>query len=309
MNLQRWTTWMLFVVTGIAGCAGLQPPPVPAPISPADIIKAIPQGNNTTVVNVQPTPQHQTLPDFLGITRCCNSGIACCQTVRAQAAFCFPALAGIIAPGAGIPIPPPENAPPAVAAASAIAEQEAQAQATIQALRYLANFGCGCYDKPDHKVEKAFLDALEDCNEDVRFEAVMALRKVAGGECKCEGRNCSGCNVKCCCTQKVIEKLHKLAYETDECGCPYEPSDRVRRVARITLKLCGPIAKCEPEPEPDPNKEKAPEKPAGPPPEAPPATPPATPPAGGEAAPPMDPPAPPPNNDQSNQQDQTAAAK
>jgi hypothetical protein len=225
--------------------------------------------------------------------------------VRAQAAFCFPALAGIIQPGAGIPIPPPEDAPPAVAAASAIAEKEAQAQATIQALRYLANFGCGCYDKPDGKVEKAFLAALDDCNEDVRFEAVLALRKVAGGECKCEGKNCSGCNVKSCCTQIVIEKLHKLAYETDECGCPYEPSDRVRRVARIALKLCGPIAKCEPEPA-EPAKEQAPEKPKGPAPEAPPPTPP---PANGEAAPPPDAPAPPADNNETDQQEPVADAK
>src|SRR5215213_5465236 len=233
MVSSRWfQSTLLLLITAYAGCAGLQPPPaIPKPISPADLIKAVPQGNNTTLVNVAPPSNvHQTLPDFLGITRCCYSSIACCETLRAQAAFCFPNLAGIIQPGAGI-LSPADAAgqPAAVAAAADIKAKEEGAQAKIQALRYLANFGCGCYNK-DGSVETAFYDSLSDCTEEVRYEAVLALRKVA---CNCHCHKCQGCNETACCTEKIQKKLRELAYEKDDMGCPIEPSERVRREARL----------------------------------------------------------------------------
>ncbi len=242
MTLPKWTTWLLLAVLGAAGCAGLQPPPTPQALSPADLIKSIPQGNNTTLVNVAPPCcVHQTLPDFLGITRCCYQAGVCCETIRAEAAYCFPALAGVIQPGAGILATAPDGAPASVAAAAGIKANEDAAAAKIAALRYLALFGCGCYNK-DGSVEKAFYDSLGDCTEEVRYEAVLALRKVACGCC-----TCGGCNEKACCSEKIQKKLHEMAYETNDMGCPMEPSERVRREARLTLRQCGPPI-CKPEP-------------------------------------------------------------
>jgi hypothetical protein len=94
MSLKRWATSTLLVfLSGIAGCAGLPPAP-PAVPTPQDLIQAIPQGNNTTLVNVAPpAPQHMTLPEFLGITRCRFAAQSCCFSIRNQVAFCFTALA------------------------------------------------------------------------------------------------------------------------------------------------------------------------------------------------------------------------
>ncbi len=249
MTSPRWKSLTLIIVlSGIAGCAGV-PAAIPKAPSPADLIKAIPQGNNTTLVNVAP-PSHNfpTLLDFLGVTRCCYEGQACCTYLQSEAAFCFPALGGVIAPGAGIPTNiDPANQPPSVAAAAGIKAKEGEAQAKIQALRYLAEFGCGCYNA-DGSVEKAFLSALDDCTEAVRYEAVMALRKVA----KCGCHHCSRCtcNEKACCSEKIQKKLWDMAYGTDDMGCPKEPSERVRRLARLVLCECGPpIVKPEPAPE------------------------------------------------------------
>src|SRR3990172_6319414 len=174
MSLHSWSkSTLLIIFAGLAGCA--TPPPIPQALSPADLIKAIPQGNNTTLVNVAPpTVQHQTLPDFLGITRCCYTAIDCCNLARTQAANCFPGLADVLQPGAGVlPLDEAAGGPPAVEAAAAIKAKEDAAAAKIAALRYLAKFGCGCYNE-DGSVEKAFIAALDDCTEAVRYEAVMA---------------------------------------------------------------------------------------------------------------------------------------
>jgi hypothetical protein len=131
--------------------------------------------------------------------------------------------------------------PSAVSAAADIKAKEDQAQAKIQALRYLAQFGCGCYNK-DGSVETAFYDSLSDCTEDVRYEAVLGLRKTACGGCKCQG-----CNEKACCSEKIQKKLREMAYDTDETGCFKEPSDRVRREARLALRQCSSVV-VKPEP-------------------------------------------------------------
>ena len=226
MTLPKWTTCLLLAALWVAGCAGLQPPPIPQALSPADLIKSIPQGNNTTLVNVAPPSNvHQTLPDFLGITRCCYQAGVCFETIRAQAAYCFPSLAGVLQPGAGVLGAVPDGAPASVAAAAGIKANEDAAAAKIAALRYLALFGCGCYNK-DGSVEKAFLDSLDDCTEEVRYEAVLALRKLACGCSKCKG-----CNEKACCSEKIQKKLLELAYDKDDMGCFKEPSERVRREA------------------------------------------------------------------------------
>ena len=229
MFSNRWSILTLLIAfLVLVGCA--LPPAIPPAPTPADLIKAIPQGNNTTLVNVA-SPQHQTLPDFLGITRCCYGAINCCYVTRNQVAFCFPALAGVIEPGAGVlplsEVPAGEEGGP-VATAAAIKAEEDKAQAKITALRYLATIGCaGCYPG----VEEAFLDALKDCTEVVRYEAVMALLKT-----KCMNGKCDFCDKKACCSAKIQKRLNEIAYETDDTGCPKESSERVRRKARLALR-------------------------------------------------------------------------
>jgi hypothetical protein len=255
MSLPKSIAWLPLIIVGLAGCAGLQPPPG-AP-NAADILSKLPASTAATVVNIPPGPQHQTLPDFLGITRCCYQAGVCCETIRAEAAFCFPALAGLIQPGAGIPAPGDlgANPPASVQAASDVKAKEAQAQAKIEALRFLADFGCGCYNEKSKKkikvkqdgkevevevgeIEFAFYDALGDCTEEVRFEALKALRKVAT---QCHDHHCCGCNEKACCSELIQNKVRELAYDKNDMGCFMEPSERVRRLARIVLCKCGPV--------------------------------------------------------------------
>jgi len=254
MSLLRLSNSTLTVVVllGLIGCA--TPPVIPPAPTPADLIKAIPQGNNTTVVNVA-SPQHQTLPDFLGVTRACYGAIYCCNTIRTEAAYCFPGLAGVSEPGAGVLSPTdaagaPQGGP--VATAAAIKAKEDEAKAKIAALRYLATIGCGaCGHPPYTEVEAAFIAGLEDCTEEVRYEAVMAIIKTTCGDGKhCK---CTACGGKACCSEKIQKKLREMAYETNDNGCPMEPSERVRRKARLALRNCGPaiIEPTEPE-EPTP---------------------------------------------------------
>jgi hypothetical protein len=145
----------------------------------------------------------------------------------------------------------PAGQSPAVQTASKIKAEEDAAPQKIAALRYLATIGCaGCYPG----VEEAFIAALDDCTEAVRYEAVMALRKSACGCCKCKE-----CCKDGCCSEKIQKKLREMAYETDDMGCPKESSERVRRIARLALRQCGPpVMKPEPATEPTPTKPAAP---------------------------------------------------
>jgi hypothetical protein len=134
---------------------------------------------------------------------------------------------------------------PAVKCAAEIIEAEAVAPQKIDALRYLGRVGCTkCYPC----VEEGLIAALDDCTEEVRFEAAKAIRATASEECGC-------CKYTSCCTQKVYDKLYKVAYETRGDGCPVEPSPRVRRVARQALQMCGgPTVMDEDELEPTPTE-------------------------------------------------------
>jgi hypothetical protein len=122
-----------------------------------------------------------------------------------------------------------ESDNPAVASAAAIKSEEDAAAQKAKAIAYLASVGCaGCYPG----VEDALLAALDDCTELVRFETAKALRSTATMPCK-------NCCRSACCGPKIREKLMKLAYETDAQGCYLEPSDRVRRMARLALANCA----------------------------------------------------------------------
>jgi hypothetical protein len=234
----------LIIPLWLAGCAAtpLPVPTAPVPVNPFNTTTA----GDTTVVAVTPPSQaccpKQTLPQYLGITQCWDTAYTRCGQTLACLGFLFPGLGDALQPGPPLlPITDPANlspdAPPAVQTAAKIKAEEDQAAQKIQAIRYLATIGCaGCYPG----VDDALIAALEDCTEEVRYEAVLAIRKTAGCVCKC-------CNKKACCSEKIQKKLREIAFETDDTGCPKETSDRVRRQARLALAQCGP-AEAEPQP-------------------------------------------------------------
>jgi HEAT repeat protein len=120
---------------------------------------------------------------------------------------------------------------PSIQAAAKIKQQEDLAPQKIKAIKYLATVGCGCYqNKKGVDVRAALLDSLDDCTEEVRYEAAKALAKVAG-DC------CDKCGDSCC-NAKVMNKLKELADGTDERCCQKEPSERVRQAARQALNAC-----------------------------------------------------------------------
>jgi hypothetical protein len=237
---RRSSRTALIVLSALAGCATVPPEPALPPTSPTDLLRAATEGDTTAVAITAPTSAHPTLPEFLGIPQCCAAAQRCCSLTASQIAFCFPGLAGLLDGfGPVLPLDDPANlsdsAPAAVQKAAEIKAQEDQAAQKIAALRYLATIGCrGCYES----VEDAFISGLEDCTEEVRYEAVKALRDTSTNACAL-------CNSEACCSEKIQKKLREMAMETDDSGCPIEPSDRVRRQARLALAECGP-----PPPEP-----------------------------------------------------------
>lgn len=210
----------------------------------------------TTIVAVAPPagPPHPTLWQFLGADAVC-ADLACKgECLLAIARQYFPALDG--------PPPPPpiddpanlESPNPAVKAAAEVKGEEDAAPAKAQALEYLAKVGCGCY--PD--VQEALVAGLDDCTESVRFAAASALYKAAGHPCQT-------CRSSSCCGSIVREKLTQIAYETKDDGCYFEPSSRVRRMARLALDACGgncPMPVELPEEEPLPAQPEPPPAPA-----------------------------------------------
>ena len=66
----------------------------------------------------------------------------------------------------------------------------------IKAIRYLATIACGCYPQ----VKPALLAALDDCTEEVRFEAAFAF-------CRSAGNPCTVCNSSTCCDPDVRRKF------------------------------------------------------------------------------------------------------
>jgi hypothetical protein len=124
---------------------------------------------------------------------------------------------------------------PAIKAAAEIKQAEDLKLQKIKAIKYLAEIGCGCYDK-DEKVTKALVAAMEDCTEDVRLAAVEAIKEAACGE------QCAQCKRKSCCNEKISQQLAKIANEVDDSGCWAEPSERVRQAAAAALAACCPLS-------------------------------------------------------------------
>jgi len=206
-----------------------------------------------TIVVGQQCCAKQTLPEFLGLTGLFKAGAGCFGRLRNLLGSYYPGLESQ-PPMLAISDPANLDSPnPAVAAAADIKAQEDAAPQKIKALRYLAQIGCGgCY--PD--VEKAFLTALDDCTEEVRYEAAEALRKAAGDPCQF-------CQQTSCCSPAVRKKLKEVGTGLDEkTHCYKEPSPRVRRVARLALERCGGPPPEQPRPEEGPAQEDLPAQPA-----------------------------------------------
>ena len=223
--------WLLcaglaWIIGTFAGCASAPKTPKPTPQTSAAV------GNNTTIVAIAPAPSAGkcSLPEFLGLPNLAKGTGGILQRIGSRL------LSGLDLTGRfpGLQPQPPvlpitdpanleEGAPPAVQAAAEIKQEEDAAPQKIMAIRYLATLGCGgCYPK----VEDALLEGLSDCTEEVRFEAVKAL------QCKPEC-GCKYCSSPSCCSAKVRKRLQELT------TCEKEPSDRIRRLARIALACCN----------------------------------------------------------------------
>lgn len=115
----------------------------------------------------------------------------------------------------------------AIKKAAEIKIQEDLKKQKIKAIKYLATIGCGCYKG----VAEALIAALDDCTEEVRYEAAKALSEVSSNKCQ-------HCGSNSCCGKEVLEKLTELGYERDEAGCWKESSERVREMAREAIRGC-----------------------------------------------------------------------
>jgi hypothetical protein len=122
---------------------------------------------------------------------------------------------------------------PAIKAAAEIKMAEDMKQQKIKAIKFLAEMGCGCYDK-DGKITDALLAAMDDCTPDVRLAAIEAIEETAAGEC------CTKCGSTSCCSEKVTKRLSEIAYERDDTGCCLEPNAEVRAAAAKALNVCCP---------------------------------------------------------------------
>jgi len=139
--------------------------------------------------------------------------------------------------------------------AAKVKQDQDLAPQKIKAIKYLATVGCGC--QPG--VREALLKALDDCTEEVRYEAAIALCKAAGNHCE----RCGGT----CCNAAVMTKLQDKATGTDKDnpGCYKESSERVRAAAQNALNACKNKLPASPATtipvEPGPKIENSPESP------------------------------------------------
>jgi len=180
---------------------GTPPPPAGAPPAPAAAAAAPAAG-------AAPAAPPRTLWTFLGVPSCDKIHEACAK---------LKLLLGVPPAPAALGSQEALQSPGAVgAAAKAKAEQDAK-PAKIKAIRYLAKLDNACCYKG---VPEALLEALKDCDWEVRREAALAFGKA------------------CCCDEKIIEALKKIVNDRDEHGNYFEPIDDVRCAAEKSLNLC-----------------------------------------------------------------------
>ncbi len=150
-----------------------------------------------------------------------------------------------------------EGMPDMIKTAAEIKQDQDLQKQKIKALKFLAEVNCGCYNKDD-KVEKAFLEALEDCDPEIRKTAIAGLSTAAGNCPKCRR---TGCETTCC-TEDVLKKLEDIAFGVEN-GCYKEPVEEIREAAKKLMCKC-PVP-CKPaEPLPPPEELVAPEPAEGP---------------------------------------------
>lgn len=221
------------------GCASVPPTPPAPPVPPGSLSV----GETNIVALAVPAassgPQ-QNLFQFLGLDKILgglgNGLNRICSRIKSGLGLTgkFP---GLQPKPPVVPITDPANsseeASPAVQAAAKVKAEQDQADQKIQAIRYLATVGCSeCYPE----VEEALLAALDDCTESVRYEAIKALR----GESKATCSQC--CSGGGCCSKKIQDKLAKLVNDYKKDGVRVEPSQRIRRQARLILQNCVPAS-------------------------------------------------------------------
>ncbi|MEQ1829159.1 MAG: hypothetical protein ABL921_24565 [Pirellula sp.] len=122
--------------------------------------------------------------------------------------------------------------PEVIKTAAKIKQDQDLKKQKIKAIKFLAEVNCGCYNKDD-AVAKAFLEALGDCDPDVRQAAVEAICTTAG--------NCSKCKTGCettCCSEEILKKLNELANGKDANGCPKESVPEIRSMAAAAIRKC-----------------------------------------------------------------------
>ncbi len=145
-----------------------------------------------------------------------------------------PAVPPIGAPPIGGPGGPGTGGP--VQTAAAIAAQQKTVGEKVAAIRYLATVDCLCYPEVVHSL----LISLDDCAEEVRYEALLALRKSCGSACcagGCDPRTSAYCP-NCQCQTVVIARLSDLLLARDVNNGYRERSERVRQLARAIISEC-----------------------------------------------------------------------
>lgn len=133
------------------------------------------------------------------------------------------------------------GAPPSAGAtAGALAAKKKAVKAKVAAIRFLANENCLCYPE----IVDSLLAALDDCAEEVRYEALKALRKGCGsrGCLSCSTGNCdprtdANCP-NCQCQTKVLVRLSDLLLDRDIHNQYKERSQRVRQLAAAMISQC-----------------------------------------------------------------------
>ena len=126
-----------------------------------------------------------------------------------------------------------ESEVPAIKAAAEIKADSDLAKQKIKAIKYLSDVGCGCSSQKAD-VQEALLAALDDCTEEVRYEAALAF-------CRASGNPCSDCGATCC-GEDVEAKLKDMAFGQDDDACWKERSSRVRAAAKNALNACELVA-------------------------------------------------------------------
>ena len=176
-----------------------------------------------TVCAAQGAAEPQTLWSFLGITHVLHKGADAHLNRKGnhpghERKPLLKALAD------------PENLKsgnPAIKKAAEIKTDQDLAPQKVKAIKYLSLIACGCYPG----VREALLAALDDCTEEVRYEAAMAF-------CRASGNPCNVCAKGSCCSPEVVKKLRDMAEGMDSNGCCKEPSQRVREAAAMAANAC-----------------------------------------------------------------------